>query len=380
MGLLVEKRYGDSMTQLGALICRLPLSPALAKAVVWAVLLGVVDDVVIIVAGIMYREPWKTGGIEVSLTQIQREIRRSKKAFCPPYLSDHIALLELYRAYVGCTESERREQFCDNASVSEHAMSMWADRVERLASELKNLLDAPCIAFAKRHTGKSDCVMAALAAALFPNMAMRSAGSKTIVTTLGMEASVSSSSIYEAQSRNQMDGADLFDKNGFPRSFGDEWLCFNGLTQVEECYALSQVSVVHPLALILVVGEDDVFIEEKTADHDPYTDWYDDKDIEDEVEECCLAEPNIRIACAGGLGSKLRDLRSSIRCIFLCFCYELQCPSPDNCAFLDSICDVLGNLSQPEDEEKVIKPMPNAFATFPHAAGKPGHKRGKGRR
>jgi len=129
---------------------------------------------------------------------------------------------------------------------------------------------------------------------------------------------------------------------------------------------------------IICPGEDDVFVEEKTADHDPYTDWYDDKDIEDEVEECCLAEPNIRIACTNGLGTKLRDLRSSIRCIFLCFCYELQCPSPDNCAFLDSICDALKNLSQPE-EEKVIKPMPNAFATFPHAAGKPGQKRGKGK-
>eukprot|EP00397_Hematodinium_sp_SG-2012_P004937 GEMP01004952.1.p1 GENE.GEMP01004952.1~~GEMP01004952.1.p1 ORF type:complete len:1077 (+),score=264.62 GEMP01004952.1:159-3389(+) len=389
------------LTQLGTVLCRLPLSPALAKAVLWAVLLGVVDEVVIVVAGMSYREPWSTGGMmNISLANANKKIRQSKRALCAPYLSDHIALLEAFMGYMKCGTYERQQQFCENTNLSLRAMRTWEENVKRLGQELRKLYPKEKeLTFSRRHAGNYDLVMASLAAALFPNMAKRDLASKRLTTVMGMDASTASSSVYDVAGRSRQEecGAVGTDQDGFPMSVGEEWVCFNELTQVEECYSLSQVSIVYPLVHVLLLGEDDCTVQndgvaDEATNADPYAAWYADDDANDDndsdVTQLWLhaKEPDARFTVASsGLAQQLSRTRFRLRQIFLRFCDELRVPPAGEQAFLDTMCDILGRCSKQaaQDMPEVPAPMPNAFEKFPNAfwrgkGGKNGRK-GKGR-
>eukprot|EP00434_Breviolum_minutum_P014493 symbB.v1.2.012779.t1/scaffold859.1/size157342/4 len=89
------KELPSGLTAMGVHLCSLPLSPQLAKTVIWANLLGVADATTTIVSALQYREPFTslaTGEGGMSLAEANQAVRWAKWQLSPEG-SDHLALL-----------------------------------------------------------------------------------------------------------------------------------------------------------------------------------------------------------------------------------------------------------------------------------------------
>eukprot|EP00913_Durusdinium_trenchii_P023658 g22225.t3 len=125
-----QDRKAIGLTALGVHLCSLPLSPQLAKTVIWAILLGVGDAAITIVSGLQYREPFVSlgnTGQSLSLAEANRAVRWAKQQLSPEG-SDHLALgaaseaFEVARGRGG--DAARR--FCEAGSWNYDAMATQA--------------------------------------------------------------------------------------------------------------------------------------------------------------------------------------------------------------------------------------------------------------
>lgn len=218
---------GEQLTALGEHLTKSPLPPRLAKTVLWAILLGCLDDALSVVAaaGGFFREPWKTAGMD------WEEAKELKRNLAKPHNSDHGCLLN---AVTGYTDASNQQSFCDRWQLNQTTMRLIRDQQNRLYTECQeNKTDS----FANRHRGNFQLLTAVLCAGIFPNIARRGGGSD----------------FYEAQ--NGKVEARLHGSSAYLPEKPDEWVFFQELSQMESTYRLKLVSPVTPLQMLLLGGQ-----------------------------------------------------------------------------------------------------------------------------
>eukprot|EP00913_Durusdinium_trenchii_P019555 g18382.t1 len=217
----------EQLTALGEHLTKSPLPPRLAKTVLWAILLGCLDDALSVVAaaGGFFREPWRTAGMD------REEAQKLKRDLAKPYNSDHGCLLN---AVTGYTDANNQQSFCEKWQLNQTTMRLIRDQQNRLYTECQeNKTDS----FANRHRGNFQLLTAVLCAGIFPNIARRRGGSD----------------FYEAQ--NGKVEARLHATSAYVPEHPDEWVFFQELSQMESSYRLKLVSPVTPLQMLLLGGQ-----------------------------------------------------------------------------------------------------------------------------
>eukprot|EP00928_Gymnodinium_smaydae_P086237 TRINITY_DN7015_c0_g3_i3.p1 TRINITY_DN7015_c0_g3~~TRINITY_DN7015_c0_g3_i3.p1 ORF type:complete len:1283 (+),score=277.09 TRINITY_DN7015_c0_g3_i3:94-3849(+) len=262
-----------SISVLGCHLAVMPLSPQLAKLVIWGMLLGVGEEILTVVAGLQYREPFvalSDGGRLTSLAEANKTIRNAKRALCSQHCSDHLALLravEGFEAARAAGGGGAARTFCEENSLAFRQMQTLQQTVSRLRAELRqrNLwIDG----HSTRNRGNVALLDAALAAGLFPNVAQVPAGSRGKLKANGgrLDAVPHPSSVFAFGEASASKGAGKgANKRSGVGASGASWICFNELSQVEDHYSVAGISPAPPSALLLLCGEKELIVRDAPA-------------------------------------------------------------------------------------------------------------------
>ncbi|CAE8725742.1 unnamed protein product, partial [Polarella glacialis] len=137
-----QTQIPGQLTALGVHLSALPLSPQLAKMVIWANLLGVGDGALAVVSGLQYREPFVSIGDAykpMSLAEANKAVRAAKRALCAPECSDHLALLRASEKFEAARArgGEAARHFCEANCLSFRQMQTLRQTAGKLRSELQ---------------------------------------------------------------------------------------------------------------------------------------------------------------------------------------------------------------------------------------------------
>mmetsp|Transcript_39128 Transcript_39128/g.112968 ORF Transcript_39128/g.112968 Transcript_39128/m.112968 type:complete len:1129 (+) Transcript_39128:40-3426(+) len=227
----------EQLTALGEHLTNSPLPPRLAKTVLWAILLGCLDDALAVVSagGGFVREPFRLAGLE------REEAQQLKRNLAKPHNSDHACLLN---AMSGFADANNQQAFCEKWKLAQPTMRQIKDQQNRLFTELQEVKTE---AFANRNRGNFQLLVAVLCAGIFPNIARRRG----------------SSDFYEAQGGKVE--ARPHGNSAYTPMAPDEWVFFQELSQMESTYKLKLVSPIDPLPMLLLCGEGPVAVEQDTG-------------------------------------------------------------------------------------------------------------------
>jgi len=224
----------EQLTALGQNLTDSTLPPRLAKTVLWAILLGCLDETIAIVcasAGFT-RDPFRMGGMP------REEAQKVRQDLAAPYNSDHACLLKVVQ---GFTDSRNQQGYCDKNHLVAATMRQIRDQQNKLFTELK---ENKTESFANRHRGSFELLAAVLCAGIFPNIARRRGMSDNLDAQLGK---------VEARAHGQ---------SAYVPGKPDEWVFYQELSQQECNYKLKQVTPIDPLPLLLLGGEGPLNIEQ----------------------------------------------------------------------------------------------------------------------
>jgi len=229
---------GEQLTVLGEHLTKSPLPPRLAKTVLWAILLGCLDDALCVVSagGGFTRDPFRTAGMD------REEAQQMKKQLAEGQNSDHACLL---KAVSGFIDASNQAAFCEKWKLAMPTMRQIRDQQNRLFTELQ---ENKTESFANRNRGNFSLLSAVLCAGIFPNVARRRG----------------TSDFYEAQ--NGKVEARPHGSSAYCPDKPDEWVFFQELSQMESTYKLKLVSPVDPLAMLLLGGEGPLTVEQGGKD------------------------------------------------------------------------------------------------------------------
>ncbi|CAD7930194.1 unnamed protein product [Amoebophrya sp. A25] len=253
----------ENLTPLGKALCNSSLPPTLAKTVMWSALFGVLDDVLQVVGSTAFcRDPFLTLGKrqqqpreerdpvtgevtkEVSaLVDASADSGSHKTRIAAPYVSDHIALLRALQHSKNGTDM----LFMRDHGLNAKTVRQMADQGVKLRADLPEQGLGDTDGYASRNCGQDALILAVLTAGLYPNVAVKRCGKNT------REMEVKGGKVSAS--------AHLSTCYGTSRGLGDvisqdEWCIFEELLQVESSYSLKQMSLVHPLVLCLMAGEE----------------------------------------------------------------------------------------------------------------------------
>lgn len=343
------------LTALGCHLSVMPLSPGLAKLALLGAMLGVGEEVLSIVAGLQYREPFVSLGDglkPMTLAEANTSVRRAKRQLCEPVLSDHVALVRACEGFEAARGlgGDRARTFCDEFSLSWRSMQTLQQTTRRLQSELRQR-SLWCSEHATRNRGSAALLSAALAAGLFPNIASRpkAAGSCSKLLANGgrLEAVPHPSSVFAFAEGGR--GATASQRRGegdtHEDGLGTSWFCFSELSQVEDHYSLSGVTPVATSAMLLLCGEGDLTLHPtpESGDaseggdvEDVFERWWADAAIGGDASGDGSATEGDVVVTIEELGEwfsvrmtrksaeKLQALRAMVRLLFRAFCAEPQ--------------------------------------------------------
>jgi ATP-dependent RNA helicase DHX36 len=225
---------GEQLTALGQHLTNSALPPRLAKTVLWAILLGCLDDALCVVSAAsgFTRDPFRLQHLP------REEAQKVKRSLAAPYNSDHACLM---KAVSGYTDSTNQEGFCSKWNLAAPTMRQIRDQQNRIFTELK---ENKSEGFANRNRGNFELLFAVLCAGIFPNVARRRGSSDFLETQGG-----------KVEARPHATSAYIPEKH-------EEWVIFQELAQVESTYKLKVVTPVQPLVMLLLGGEGPIAIEE----------------------------------------------------------------------------------------------------------------------
>ncbi|CAD7923399.1 unnamed protein product [Amoebophrya sp. A120] len=313
----------EMLTPLGKALCNSSLPPTLAKTVMWSALFGVLDDVLKVVGSTAFcRDPFLTlgkkltektsqsrnpvtGELETEMTTLGDASASSgthKTNLAAPYVSDHIALL---RALDQSKQGTRLDFLRDNG-LNAKTVRQMADQSQKLRADLPDQGLGDSDGFASRNCGQDHLILSVLTAGIYPNVAVKRCGKNTREMEVKggkLGASAHMSTCY-----------------GTSRGLGDviandEWCIFEELLQVESSYSIKQMSLVHPLILCLIAGEERL-----------------------ENNELALHDGWIKFTMQGNHATSICQIRRALKFVFAKFCENPHNPpSPQETQFLQKL-------------------------------------------
>ncbi|CAJ1354281.1 unnamed protein product [Effrenium voratum] len=295
---------GEQLTTLGEHLTKSPLPPRLAKTVLWAILLGCLDDALCVVAaaGGFFRDPFRMGGLD------REQAQALKRDLAKPHNSDHGCLLN---AMVGYTDASNQQAFCDKWQLNQSIMRLIRDQQNRLYTECQeNKTDS----FANRHRGNFPLLMAVLCAGIFPNVARRNGGSDFFEAQGGkVEARPHGTSAYVPSAPN-------------------EWVLFQELSQMESSYRMKLVSPVTPLQMLLLGGQGPLKKEGKGGGKGQVS--------------VSLLDGWVKFRTDEATADQVQKIRAALQTAFQSFCANPdKIPSQVTLTILDEVAALLGEAS-----------------------------------
>eukprot|EP00405_Crypthecodinium_cohnii_P015592 CAMPEP_0206456314 /NCGR_PEP_ID=MMETSP0324_2-20121206/22289_1 /ASSEMBLY_ACC=CAM_ASM_000836 /TAXON_ID=2866 /ORGANISM="Crypthecodinium cohnii, Strain Seligo" /LENGTH=1107 /DNA_ID=CAMNT_0053927215 /DNA_START=102 /DNA_END=3421 /DNA_ORIENTATION=+ len=305
---------GEELTALGEHLTTSPLPPRLAKTVLWAILLGVLDDALYVVsaAGGFVRDPFRTGGMD------REEILKLKKQLSGGENSDHICLM---KAVQGFMDAANQQAFCDKYKLAMPAMRQITEQQNRIFTELQ---ENKTESFANRNRGNQQLLVAVLNAGIFPNVARRRGAADFYEAQGGkVEARVHGSSAYVPQGK-------------------DEWVFFQELSQMESSYKLKLVSPVEPLPMLLLGGEGQALVDNGKGGKGGKGKGKDGTTIS-------LLDGWVKFRTDDATANAICKLRGALHDCFQAFCKDAgSLPPPKNLALFDKAALILSGKTAAE--------------------------------
>jgi len=293
----------EQLTALGEHLTKSPLPPRLAKTVLWAILLGVLDDALCVVsaAGGFTRDPFRTAGMD------REQVQELKRKLAAPHNSDHACLM---KAVSGYTDSSNQQAYCDKWKLAPATMRQIRDHQNRLFTELQ---ENKTESFANRNRGNYKLLVAVLCAGIFPNVARRRG----------------SSDFYEAQGGKVE--ARPHGSSAYVPEKPDEWIFFQELSQMECTYKLKLASPIEPLPMLLLGGEGPVAIDQGKG-----------KGGKGGGINVSLLDGWVKFRTDQATAEQVRKLRGALQSAFQAFCQKPGAiPPAENMALFDQVASLL---------------------------------------
>mmetsp|Transcript_72499 Transcript_72499/g.125766 ORF Transcript_72499/g.125766 Transcript_72499/m.125766 type:complete len:1100 (-) Transcript_72499:169-3468(-) len=304
---------GEQLTALGEHLTKSTLPPRLAKTILWAILLGCLDDALCVVSAAsgFTRDPFRMQSLS------REDMQAKKRELCKPYNSDHALLL---KAVTGYSDAQNQQGFCEKWMLNAATMRQIRDQQNRIFTELK---ENKSEGFANRNRGNFQLLIAVLCAGIFPNIARRRGSSDFMETNGG-----------KVEGRAHATSAYIPEKP-------EEWVFFQELSQQEATYKLKQVSPVEPLVLMLLGGEGPLKIDADTGKGGKKGGW--GKKGGDQVK-VSLLDGWCAFRTDAETAEQLQALRQALQSVFQGFCQKPDyVPGASSLSLLDSVASLLMN-------------------------------------
>jgi len=295
----------EQLTALGQHLTQSPLPPRLAKTVLWAILLGVLDDALCVVsaAGGFTRDPFRMAGLD------REQVQELKKKLGAPHNSDHATLLN---ALQGFTDATNQQAFCDKWKLNQATMRQIRDHQNRLFTELQ---ENKTESFANRNRGNFKLLVAVLCAGIFPNVARRRGNSD----------------FYEAQGGKVE--CRPHGSSSYTPEKPDEWIFFQELSQMESTFKLKLATPIEPLPMLLLGGEGPVAISQGKAG----------KGGKGGGTNVSLLDGWVKFRTDPATAEQVRKLRAALQGAFQAFCQKPgNIPPAATLALFDQVASLLG--------------------------------------
>eukprot|EP00392_Amoebophrya_sp_AT5.2_P015693 g15909.t1 len=329
----------EALTPLGKALCNSSLPPTLAKTVMWSALFGVLDDVLQVVGSTAFcRDPFitlgkklhdsdgknssgkgkstsrdpVTGETTLEMTTLQDTNAASgshKTRIAAPFVSDHIGLLRALQQSKQGTDL----MFIQNNGLNSKTMRQMSDSGLKLRADLPDQGLGDGDGYASRNCGQEHLILSVLTAGLYPNVAVKRCGRNT------REMEVKGGKVSAAAHASTCYGTS--------RGLGDvisqdEWCVFEELTQVESSYSMKNISLVHPLVLCLMAGEERM----EDGELKMYDGW-------------------MKFALPGNQAQLFTGIRRALKFVFAKFCENPhRPPAPQETEFLKKLFYLLQTL------------------------------------
>lgn len=305
----------EDLTALGQHLTDSQLPPRLAKTVLWAILLGCLDDALCVVSAAsgFTREPFRMHHLS------KEDAQAKKRKLAEPYNSDHACLL---KAVTGYTDSMDQRAFCDEWDLAAPIMRQIKDQQNRIFTELK---ENKSETFANRNRGNFQLVAAVLCAGIFPNVGRRRGNSDFLETQGGkVEARIHAASTYVPDKPEQ-------------------WCFYQELTQVESTYRMKLVTPIDPVILLLLCGEGPITVEEDTGKgKGGKKGWGNANSSNVKVS---LLDGWVCFRTDPATADQLQALRLGLQDVFQAFCQRPdQVPPPQSLSVLDQAASIFMGL------------------------------------
>ena len=249
----------EVLTPLGEHLARLPVDPAVGKAVVLGVVLGCLDPVLTIAAGLAHRDPWQQPPQDK-----KKQADDAKRDFAAGLKSDHLALQRAFDQWRACHPRDRSE-FCFRGFLRGQTLQQMEGVRDQLAELLADagFLGPPSqggggrwrradpelrrrVGLASRRASNAALVVACVCAGSYPNVA-------------AMESKKASKGGANGQYRTMQDGRVelhqssvlLGERFSFPRH---GWAVYTDKTRTGGGIYLQGATVVPDWALVLFGG------------------------------------------------------------------------------------------------------------------------------
>lgn len=287
----------DDLTYLGRQLADSSLPPGLMKTALWGALFGVLDDVLTVTWSLAFgRDPF----VITRGPGDKPQAGTLKKKIAEPYASDHIALLRAIKL-------AKKPSWTTENGLNPRNFRGFQEGATRLRMDIKNIGHGENSDFASRNCGNEPLLIAALAAGLYPNLAVKRAG-KTIrqmeVKGGKIEAQVHGSSAYAASREQGQGGKD------------EEWMVYHEMTQMESNYHIKCATHVSNLILLLMCGDETIA-----------------------APDAALLNGWAKFSCPN---RSIKDIREGLRSVFCDFCAnDLQEPEQSSMEFVDNVCSFI---------------------------------------
>ena len=201
----------ENVTPIGAAISRLPVDPRIGRLILIGSLFGIAPAIVTVAAAMGYRDPF----VMPMNDQQKRLCDKVKSTLSNGMPSDQLLLYKAVEGFKNASSNRsnvgKSYQYCDENFLSRSTMMYLVDLTKQLTFLLEDIGIVTSRAYNQRNNGNSNLLMSIIGVGLYPDIAVRVAGSSLFHTEKKIKCRIHPSSInfktplYKTECKNAIE-------------------------------------------------------------------------------------------------------------------------------------------------------------------------------
>lgn len=201
----------ENVTPIGAAISRLPVDPRIGRLILIGSLLGVAPAIVTVAAAMGYRDPFV-----MPMNDQQKKLCDKVKSMLSNGMpSDQLLLYKAVEGFKSAFSNHsnvgKSYQYCDEHFLSRSTMMYLVDLTKQLTFLMEDIGIVTSRAYNQRNNGNNNLLMSIVGVGLYPDIAVRVAGSSLFHTEKKIKCRIHPSSInfktplYKTECKNAIE-------------------------------------------------------------------------------------------------------------------------------------------------------------------------------